>query len=91
MKDDNKALIEQFSGVARPVITVDVEKYQQYLDGSGLSEDQKEEYLEAMWAVVVAFVELGFGVHPLQDVCGDAEGNEIAHENRKAKAVKELK
>jgi hypothetical protein len=54
----------------KPSLTVDVEKYQAYLDGSDMTEAQKEEFLQALWSIIVSFVELGFGVHPLQEVCG---------------------
>lgn len=54
----------------KPTLTVDVEKYQAYLDGSDMTEAQKEEFLQALWSIIVSFVELGFGVHPLQEVCG---------------------
>jgi len=40
-----------------PILTVDVA--------------QKAEFLEAMWSIIVSFVELGFGVLPLQEVCGE--------------------
>lgn len=55
---------------AKPTITVDVERYQAYLDDSGLTDEQKREFLQALWSIIVAFVDLGFGVHPLQEVCG---------------------
>ena len=54
----------------KPSLTVDVEKYQAYLDGSGMTDAEKEEFLQALWSIIVSFVELGFGVHPLQEVCG---------------------
>jgi hypothetical protein len=78
MKDENWTvdstdLSSRFDASARPVITVDVEKYQALLDGSDLSPEQKEEFLQALWLIVVTFVELGFGVHPLQVVCGQSE------------------
>ncbi len=59
-----------FAAAARPVIGLDVEKYQAYLDNSGMSDAQKEEFLQSLWTIIVSFVELGFGVHPLQEVCG---------------------
>lgn len=45
---------------------------------TGMSQEQKEEFLLAMFSIVMTFVELGFGVHPLQQVgehepCGKAE------------------
>jgi hypothetical protein len=65
----NDSLAESFDASARPIVTVDVNKYQSWLDDSGLSEEKKEEFLQALWSIVVAFVEIGFGVHPLQEVC----------------------
>jgi len=66
----NDSLAESFDASVRPIVTVDVKKYQSWIDDSGLSEEKKEEFLQALWSIVVAFVELGFGVHPLQEVCG---------------------
>lgn len=67
---DGSVLGDAFAGAARPILTLDVEKYQAYLDGADLSEAQKEEFIRTLWSIVVSFVELGFGVHPLQEVCG---------------------
>lgn len=67
------SLVASFDTAAKPIITVDVQKYQAYLDDPELSDAQKEEFLQALWSIVVAFVELGFGVHPLQEVCGQNE------------------
>lgn len=70
-KNDSKnQLSDSFDASVRPVVTVDIEKYQAYLDDPNLSDEQKEEFLQALWSIVVTFVELGFGVHPLQEVCG---------------------
>lgn len=40
-----------------------------------MSEAEKEEFLQALWQIIVSFVDLGFGVHPLQEVCGKDAGN----------------
>jgi hypothetical protein len=74
MKDDfNKSERgDAFAAVhapPKPTLTVDVEKYQAFLDGADMTEAQKEEFLQALWSVIVSFVDLGFGVHPLQAVC----------------------
>ena len=58
---------------SRPVLEVDVAKYQAYLDDAGLSDEQKQELIEALWSIIVGFVDLGFGVHPVQEVCGEVE------------------
>ena len=67
-------LNEQFDHSTKPTLKVDVEKYQSYLDGSDLSDAQKEEFLQSLWSIIVSFVELGYGVHPLQEVCGKDAG-----------------
>lgn len=63
-------LAKNFEASARPTLTVDVRKYEAMLDDPSLSQQQKEEFLRALWSIVVSFVELGFGVHPLQEACG---------------------
>ncbi|TPE48557.1 hypothetical protein [Amaricoccus solimangrovi] len=77
MNDENqtfeKSITPSFAAAARPIVTVDVEKYQAWLDDPRLTPEQKEEFLQALWSVVVTFVEIGFGVHPLQEVCGQIE------------------
>jgi len=80
MKDENRAdnyglLSEPFKASTKRTIAVDVTKYDAYLEGFGLSAEQKEEFLRAAWTVMMAFVELGFEVHPLQEVCG--KGSEV--------------
>lgn len=54
----------------RKQLEIDVERYQSYLDSNGLSDKQKEEFLKALWTVIVAFVDIGYGVHPVQKVGG---------------------
>jgi len=61
-----------------PVITVDYERYAHMLEDSDLSEAQKREFLQSLWNVIVEFVSLGFGVHPLQqaeNACGKDKEN----------------
>lgn len=63
-------IADVFNRPARPIVGVDLEKYKAFFDDPTLTEAQKEEFLQALWSIVVTFVELGFGVHPLQEVCG---------------------
>lgn len=79
MKDDIRngngtSLSENFASSAQRSLAIDVARYQEYLDGSDLTPEQKEDFLRAVWSVVVTFVELGFDVHPLQEVCGKGVG-----------------
>ncbi|WP_300071798.1 hypothetical protein [uncultured Ruegeria sp.] len=54
-------------------VEIDVERYQAYLDDPALSDAQREDIIQALWTIIVAFVELGFGVHPVQQACGQPE------------------
>ncbi|WP_157966308.1 hypothetical protein [Oceanibium sediminis] len=68
--DNPKEILEAFSASARPTLTIDVARYEAFLESSGLTPEQKEEFLGAIWSIIVPFVELGYGVHPLQEACG---------------------
>ena len=37
-----------------------------YLAGSDLSDAQKQMLLQELWAIMVAFVDMGFGISPVQ-------------------------
>ncbi len=57
----------------KPVITIDYERYEQFLEKSDMTDRQKQELLQTLWGVITEFVSLGFGVHPLQNdenICG---------------------
>jgi len=68
-----KAALEHIT--SKPVITVDYEKYAPLLDDPDLSEDQKREFLQALWNIITNFVDLGFGVHPVQLACGESKNS----------------
>lgn len=54
------------SAVPATALTIDWDLYAEHLAESDLTDDQKREFIETLWAIVVAFVDLGFGVHPIQ-------------------------
>lgn len=58
----------------KPALTIDYALYEKHLDECDLTDEQKQEFLDTLWSVIVGFVDLGFGVHPLQqgapNVCG---------------------
>ncbi|MEX5600426.1 hypothetical protein [Pseudophaeobacter sp. C1-32P7] len=64
------ALENAVTGRSAPSLEIDVERYQAYLDDPSLSREQKVEILTAFWSVITTFVEMGFGVHPVQQACG---------------------
>lgn len=51
---------------AKLSVTLDHALYERYLDESDLTEDQKQEFLQTLWNIIVSFVDLGFEVHPVQ-------------------------
>lgn len=47
-------------------VVFDVAKYLGYVEGEDMSDAEAKALLEAIWQIVVAFVDLGFGLHPVQ-------------------------
>lgn len=47
---------------SRPSLSVDWEVYADYLKESDLSDNEKREFIETIWYIVVSFVDLGFDV-----------------------------
>ena len=64
------------AGDKSPALTIDYALYEQYLDDSDLTDAQKREFLETLWNIIVSFVDLGFGVHPLQQAASDGCGQD---------------
>ncbi len=50
-------------------MTLDVEKYRHYLAGYEMSEEDKTELIQSVWAILEGFVDHAFGQHPIQQ-CG---------------------
>ena len=50
----------------RPSVGIDVEYYQGIIDDPGVPESRKRELIEIIGAIVLQFIDLGFGVHPVQ-------------------------
>lgn len=62
----------QRSAADPAVLTIDYALYEDYLADADLTDDQKHQFLDALWSIICAFVDLGFGIHPLQQ-CDGAE------------------
>lgn len=69
-------------------LQIDCEKWQGYLDDPTLSQEQKEQIITSIWQIMMAFVDLGFEVHPVQEACGqvgsslDLEGKTDSNESK---------
>lgn len=55
---------------APPTLSIDWEAYLLFFEDDDIPDEQKQELIETLWSIVVSFVDLGFGVHPVQQVCG---------------------
>lgn len=97
MKAHNKSLKEEAAAdparVAPPdqpggaTLTVDWKRYEEYLEDSSLSEAQKREFLQALWYIVSTFIDLGFGIEPVQQaLAASATGTPALRTDFEAKA-----
>lgn len=50
---------------SRP-IQLDIAKYRAHLDSLELTDEQAAEFLTVLWHIMIAFVDLGFGVDAVQ-------------------------
>ncbi|WP_152612206.1 hypothetical protein [Leisingera sp. ANG-S5] len=86
--DEEQDVRFTLDAAAKPSLEIDTAKYQAYLDDPSLSDAQKDEIMQALWSIIVAFVDLGFGVHPAQEVCGkpqqslDVQGDKDSNESK---------
>ncbi|AXX97831.1 hypothetical protein [Profundibacter amoris] len=74
MTEDKTGKMKSEVGVAKkapPTLTIDWELYGKYLDESNLSDGEKRTFLESLLALVVSAVDLGFGIHPVQQAAGN--------------------
>lgn len=55
----------------RPTLKLDVEKYQHMLDMPDVDDVQRKELIEALWLLVVSFMDAGFDVRTAEN-CGEA-------------------
>ena len=67
MADKTDTTIEE--GLQPLTLSIDWDLFGSYLDDSDLSDDQKREFIESLWSIVVGFVDLGFGIAPTQLAC----------------------
>lgn len=51
---------------APSTLAIDLDYFRPFLDDTDIPEERKQELLEVLWNIVVNFVDLGFGIHPIQ-------------------------
>ena len=52
--------------ISKPSLSVDVDYYQSIIDDPEVSDERKRELIEIVGAIVMNFIDIGFGVHPVQ-------------------------
>ena len=57
----------------RPSLSVDWELYAAMLEDSDMPLDQQKELIETLWSIVVMFVDLGFDLKPVAQICGEGQ------------------
>jgi hypothetical protein len=90
------ALKEEFDVGSGGAPTFDVARYMKYLDGMDIDDAKKRTLLEVLWPVMVAFADIGFGIHPVQQACGKVEialargpGTDSDRGNRRGETLKQ--
>lgn len=59
-------LMSERSVPKKPSLQIDIAEVQEIIDQSKFDAAEHAEFLQALWSVIVAFVDLGYGVHPTQ-------------------------
>lgn len=59
------------NNLSRRTLTLDVDHYQHMLDAPDLEEETQREMIEALWVLVVSFIDLGYTVDAKKS-CGKA-------------------
>lgn len=61
--------ILDFDDDGAPRLSIDWEEFAHHLEDSDLSDEQKREFIETLYEIMLSFVDLGFGIHPVQQAC----------------------
>ena len=64
--DLNKAWNDTQKQSSRGTLSLDTDKYKDYLEDFDLSKEQEAELLQILWSIMTAFVDVGFGVDSIQ-------------------------
>jgi len=80
-KDKAPTIINQTKpeagSIPRPALRFDVARYEKMLNECDITEEQRQDYLETLWTVIIGFVDLGFDIHPLQQATTEACGQDL--------------
>ena len=71
-KNNQAEPLNEAVAIPKPTLTIDWVLYAEHLDNSDLSDAEKRAFLETLWSIVVSFVDMGFGVHTVQQAGGNS-------------------
>ena len=54
------------TSAAPPKLEIDYDLYASYFEDENISEADKRELLDSLWSIICSFVQMGWGVHPVQ-------------------------
>ncbi|MEM9838927.1 MAG: hypothetical protein AAF830_07180 [Pseudomonadota bacterium] len=59
----------------RRALCLNVEAYLERLrdEDWALNEEQRTDVIKALWQMLVPFAEMGFAIHPVQQICGQSD------------------
>jgi len=63
-------MIDEEMTTAPTALEIDWDLYESWLADTGLTDEEKRQFLEALWSLIVMFVDMGFGLHAAQQDCG---------------------
>lgn len=66
--DQKLPFVADRGGQESTALAFDPDSYRHYVEGYDLSETEQQELLSALWQIIVQFVDMGLGLHPLQQV-----------------------
>ena len=64
------------SNTGKIPLTIDIARYEHFLQNSNLNQVEKEQWLNDLWSVICSFIQMGCEVQPIQQVkqsCGKEE------------------
>lgn len=70
-------------------LSIDWRLYEHHLAEADLTDQEKREFIEALWYIIVSFVDLGFGIEPVNHALKAAAMSDLQPLNPVAGATKD--
>lgn len=74
-KEPSSPDVKSVDHIHIPPLIFDANEYLKYIEDYDLSKAEQQELLETLWNIIIQFVDLGFGIHPIQQACEQTETN----------------